>query len=78
MAFAAEGAPVFGLELAAGGRNRSQWNSGGGQGGASTYKPSTTGGVYEGARFRDDILAITATGVNRHAATVNIIHANHL
>jgi hypothetical protein len=48
------------------------------QAGASIYKATTTGGVYEGARFRDDALSITTTGVNCHSATVNIIHANHL
>jgi hypothetical protein len=48
------------------------------QAGASAYKVSTTGGVYEGAYFRDDVLTFTATDVNRHSATVNIIHANRL
>ena len=48
------------------------------QGGASLYKATITGGVYEDARFRDDVLSITTTGVNRHSATVNIIYANHL
>ena len=48
------------------------------QAGASLYKATTTGGVYEGARFRDDVLSITTTGVNCHSATVNIIYANHL
>jgi hypothetical protein len=48
------------------------------QAGASTYKSSTTSGVYENARFRDDELKITSSGVNRHSCTVNIIHANHL
>jgi hypothetical protein len=46
--------------------------------GASTYKASTTGGIYPNAWFRDDTLALTATDVNRHSATVNIIHANRL
>jgi hypothetical protein len=45
---------------------------------ASGYKPTTTGGVYEHARFHDDDLAMTATGVGLHSCTVNIIHANHL
>jgi len=45
---------------------------------ASAYKATTTGGVHEGARLADDVLAITTTGVNRHSCTVNIIHANHL
>jgi hypothetical protein len=48
------------------------------QAGASLYKATTTGGVYENARFRDDVLSITTTGVNCHSATVNIIYANHL
>jgi hypothetical protein len=39
---------------------------------------STAGGVYQNARFRDDELAVTTTGVNRHSCTVNIIHVNHL
>jgi hypothetical protein len=78
LAFAAEGAPVFGLELPAGAAIEVNGFQVEGQGGASTYKPSSTGGVYEDARFGDDVLAITATGVNRHAATVNIIHADHL
>jgi len=45
------------------------------QGGASLYKATTTGGVYEDARFRDERLSITTTGVNRHSAMVNIIYA---
>lgn len=48
------------------------------QGGASTYKPTDLGGVYPSAWFRDDSLSITATGVNRHSATVDIIHAIRL
>jgi len=45
---------------------------------ASVYKASTTGGVYEGARLRDDVLAITATGVNQHSCTVRVYYAKHL
>lgn len=48
------------------------------QASASVYKPSTTGGVYPNASFRDNLLSVTATDVNRHSATVNIIHANRL
>jgi hypothetical protein len=48
------------------------------QPGASGYKPTSRGGVYENAHLRDDELAMTKTGVNRHSCTVNIIHANHL
>jgi len=48
------------------------------QSGASGYKPSGRGGVYPETSFRDDTLAITAIDVNRHSATVNLIHAKHL
>ena len=48
------------------------------QAGASVYKPSRLAGVYENAYFKDDVLAITSTGVNRHSATVDIIHAKRL
>jgi len=78
MALAAECDPVFGLELPPGTTVEVKNLQVEAQGGASTYKPSTRGGVFEDARFREDVLTITATGVNRHAATVNIIHADHL
>jgi hypothetical protein len=48
------------------------------QPGPSGYKATSRGGVYENAHLRDDVLAITKTGVNRHSCTVNIIHENHL
>jgi|CZKE01.1.fsa_nt_gi hypothetical protein len=48
------------------------------QSGASVYRASTTGGVYENARLRDDELSITTTGPNYHSCTVNIIHVNHI
>jgi len=44
----------------------------------SAYKNATTGGVYESARFRDDVFALTSTDVNHHSATVNILYANSL
>ena len=69
---------VFGVELPAGGSADVFGLQVEPQAGASVYKATTTGGVYEGARFRDDALSITTTGVNCHSATVNIIHANHL
>jgi hypothetical protein len=62
---AGESADVFGMQVEP-------------QAGASLYKATITGGVYEKARFRDDVLAITTTGVNCHSATVNILYANHL
>ena len=45
---------------------------------ASVYKTGTTGGVYEAARFLDDVFRFTTTDVNRHSATVNIFYADHL
>jgi hypothetical protein len=48
------------------------------QPGASAYKSSVAGGVYEGARFRDNTFSYTTTDVNRHSATVNILYAEHL
>lgn len=48
------------------------------QPGASAYKSSAAGGVYEGARFRDNTFSYTTTDVNRHSATVNIFYAEHL
>ena len=44
----------------------------------SAYKKSSTGGVYQNARFNDDVFTYTTTDVNRHSATVNILYANHL
>ena len=69
---------VFGLELPAGGSADVFGLQVEPQAGASIYKATTTGGVYENTRFRDDALSLTTTGVNRHSATVNIIYANHL
>ena len=48
------------------------------QAGASAYKATTSGGVYQDARLADDLLTITTTGVNRHFCTVKIIHGYHL
>ena len=48
------------------------------QPGASGYKASVRGGVYEDAHLRDDSLEIIRTDVNRNSCTVSIVHANHL
>jgi hypothetical protein len=48
------------------------------QPGASSYKSSTTGGVYPTAYFRDDSLAFTSTDVNHNSVTVNIVYASTL
>jgi hypothetical protein len=45
---------------------------------ASAYKPSSTGGVYPAAYFRDGLLAFTSTDVNHNAVTVNITYASTL
>jgi hypothetical protein len=71
-------APSFGLEIPAGATVDILGMQLEAQGGASVYRDSTLGGVYEGARFADDALEITTTGVNRHSCTVNIVYVNHL
>jgi hypothetical protein len=45
---------------------------------ASSYKRSSTGGVYQNARFQDDALPCTSTAPNQNSVTVNIFYANHL
>lgn len=68
----------FGIEIEAAGAVAIYGTQAEAQPGASAYKPTSTGGVYENAHLSEDTLAITKTGVNRHSCTVNIIHANHL
>jgi hypothetical protein len=48
------------------------------QAGASVYRETSRGGVYQDAHLGDDELSITRTDFNRNSCTVNIIHANHL
>jgi hypothetical protein len=48
------------------------------QPGASLYKDTVGGGLYQNARLRDDVLELTTTGPNRHSCTVTIFHANSL
>jgi hypothetical protein len=48
------------------------------QNGASAYKSSTRGGVYEGAHLASDDLKLVCTGVNRNSCRVHVIHANHI
>lgn len=72
------GDPTFGIEVAAGAAVEVRGLQVEAQAGTSAAKVSTTGGVYEGARFRDDSIEFVATGVNRHSCTVNIVHANHI
>lgn len=68
----------FGIEFAAGAAVDVYGMQGEPQAGASAYKASTSGGVYENARLRDDQLIATATGVNQHSCEVNIFYAKHL
>ncbi len=68
----------FGLEIPAGASVEVRGIQAEAQPGASVYKVSSTGGVYEGARFSDDVLEVVTTGPNRHSCAVKIIHANHL
>ena len=81
--FAASGDPAqesigFGLEVPAGAAVDVYGMQAEPQAAASVYKPSTSGGVYENARLRDDVLTITSTDVNRHSCKVNIYYAKHL
>ena len=70
--------PTFGLEIPAGGCVDVRGLQVEAQAGASVEQTGTRGGVYEGARLRDDVLAIETTGLNRHSCTVNIVHAIHI
>jgi hypothetical protein len=45
---------------------------------ASAYKKSTTGGVYQKARFQGDSLRCTLTAPNQNSVTVNITYVNHI
>lgn len=44
----------------------------------SPYKRSTTGGVYQNARFQNDSLRFVSTAPNQNSVTVNITYADHL
>ena len=68
----------FGVELPAGAAVEIFGIQAEPQAGASAYKASTRGGVYEDARFGRDELPITTTGPGRHSCAVQIIHVNHL
>jgi len=68
---------TFGLELPAGSAVTVQGMQVEAQWGASTYRASTTGGVYVGARLGDDALEVVTTDVNRHSCTVKVLYADH-
>lgn len=69
---------TFGLEIPAGGVVEAKGMQVEAQFGASTARVTTKGGIYEGARLRDDWIEMIATGLNRNSCTVNIVHANHI
>ena len=75
---AGAGSIVFGIEIPGGVTVEVQGAQVEPQASPSRYQISTTGGVYEGARFRDDEFSFISKGPNRHSATVNIVYANHL
>jgi len=72
------GPMAFGLELAAGSVLDVYGMQVEPQARASGFKSTGRGGVYEGARLADDLLAVTTLGQNCHSCTVNIIHVDHL
>ena len=81
--FAGSGDPAqasisFGIELPAGAAVDVYGLQAEPQAAASVYKSSTTGGVYENARLKDDTLTITSTDVDQHSCKVNIYWAKHL
>ncbi|HLH15767.1 MAG TPA: hypothetical protein VKX45_01030 [Bryobacteraceae bacterium] len=69
---------TFGLELPAAGAVTIAGFQVEAQPGASTYRESTRGGVYVGARLGTDALDIVTTDVNRHSCTVRVFYADHL
>jgi hypothetical protein len=73
---ASSGNVTFGIELPAGASVNLYGLQAEAQAAPAVYKPSASGGVYPNTAFRDDLLSLTATDVNRHSATLNLIHAN--
>jgi hypothetical protein len=71
---AASNSMLFGIEIPAGASVEVYGMQAEPQAGASKYRASTTGGVYEGARFEDDELAVTTAGGNNHSCRVRIVH----
>jgi len=69
---------VFGVQLPAGSALSVYGMQVEPQVGASEYRPSTTGGVYENARLDIDELTVTTTGPGQHSCTVKIINVDHL
>ena len=69
---------TFGIEVAAGGTVEVFGLQVEAQIGASGYKATgSQGGVYQGARFADDVLTVTCTDVGRYGCGLRIMHGNH-
>ena len=68
----------FGIEIPAGSTVDLYGIQAEAQAGASAYRNTETGGVFDGARFLNDSLEIVTTGVNRHSCSLYITHADHL
>lgn len=76
--FAAADAATFGLQLAAGASVDVNGIQAEAQAGASVYRATTAGGVYEGARLGTDRLDMVTAGPNRHGCQVTVIYNSHL
>jgi hypothetical protein len=62
---AGESVSLFGLQVEA-------------QAGASSYKATTRGGVYEGARFAQDSFRLATLGLDQNSCSVQIIHGDRI
>jgi hypothetical protein len=69
---------TFGLEVEAGAVVDVRGMQVEAQAGASAAQVSRAGGIYKGARFRDDRIRFVATGLNQNSCAVVIVHANHI
>jgi hypothetical protein len=76
--FAAADTATFGLQIAAGASVDVNGMQAEAQAGASVYRATTSGGVYEGARLGADQLEIVTAGPNRHGCTLTVIYNSHL
>lgn len=76
--FAAADAATFGLQIAAEASVDVIGMQAEAQAGASVYRATTSGGVYESARLGSDELAIVTAGPNRHGCTLTVIYNSHL
>jgi hypothetical protein len=75
---AAADVATFGLEVPAGASVDVIGMQVEAQPGASAYRATTVGGVYEGARLGDDGLEFVTVGPNRHACRVSVVYNGHV